>query len=355
MTRRDPPAAQPPASLDEIRRLLPELPGPDLAAGTAVLERERKLAKTPGGLGRLEELTAWLATWQGRQPPQVNHPRLALFAANHGVAARGVSAWPLEATEQLVRSIVDGAGAINPLCEQADADLRVYELDLEAPTADVTQGPAMGDEDCARAVAYGMMAVEPGIDLIGLGDVGVGSTTAAAALAAALFGGEAADWIGPGSGVDAAGLERKRVAVTLALAANPSARADPFEALRCLGGFEMAAVVGAILAARMAKVPVLLDGFVTTAAAAVLFKADPRALDHCLVADRGTEPGQARLIERLRQKPVLDLGLRLGQGVGAALALPLLKAAVSCHRGMATAAELGLSRVAPQSAGNSVH
>lgn len=334
---------QPAVTFEEIRALVRNLPGPDLDAGTAALQRERQLTKPPGSLGRLEELAQWVATWQGQHPPDVRRPRVAVFAGNHGVVARGVSAYPAEVTAQMVANFQNGGAAVNQLCEAADADLRVYELDLENPTADFTQGPAMGEEECCRAMAYGMMAVEMGIQLLALGEMGIGNSTSAAAICTALYGGDARDWVGRGTGIDDEGLARKVAAVEAGLAANPQAKDDPFEALRCFGGYELAAIAGAILAARVARVPVLLDGYACTAAAAVLHKADRRALDHCIVAHRSVEPGHTRLMEQIGQQPLLDLGMRLGEGSGATLAINIVKAAVACHAGMATFSQAGVS------------
>lgn len=334
---------QPAISFEEIRALVRNLPGPDLDAGTAALQRDRQLTKPAGSLGRLEELAQWLATWQGRHPAEIRRPRVAVFAGNHGVAARGVSAFPAAVTAQMVANFQNGGAAVNQLCEAADADLRVFELDLDNPTRDFTTGPAMDEEDCCRAMAYGMMAVESGVQLIALGEMGIGNSTAAAALACALFGGVPEDWVGRGTGVDDEGLARKVSAVAAGIAANPQAVEDPFEALRSLGGFEFAAIAGAVLAARVARVPVVLDGFACTAAAAVLFKADRRALDHCVVAHRSVEPGHTRLLAAIGKDPLLDLGMRLGEASGAALAIPLLKAAAACHAGMATFAQAGVA------------
>lgn len=331
------------ASLDEVRRIIPELPGPDLEAMTAATQREVNLLKPPGSLGRLEEISAWMAAWQGRTPPELTHPRIAIFAGAHGIARRGVSAYPPEVTGQMVQAFIDNRAAINQLAKAADADLRVYEMAVERPTEDFTQGPAMSDEACAHACAYGMMALEPGLHLLCLGEMGIGNTTAAAALCMALFGGEAAQWVGPGTGVDPAGLKRKIETVEAGLAANPGALTDPFEALRCLGGQEFAAIVGAIVAARLARVPVVLDGYACTAAAAVLHKADPKALDHCMVAHRSREPGHARLLEVIGKRPLLDLDMRLGEASGAALTIPLIRMALACHTGMSTFAEAGVS------------
>jgi len=334
---------QPRASLAEMRALIATLPGPDLAAGSAAATREAQLTKPAGALGRLEELAQWLATWQGKYPPSVRHPRTAVFAGNHGIAARGVSAYPAAVTAQMVQNFLRGGAAVNQLCKAVDADLRVYEMALEQPTADFTEAPALSDEDCALAIAYGMMAVEPGIDVIALGEMGIGNTASAAALCGGLFGGSAADWVGPGTGVAGPALEHKIAVVDEGLRRHSPEAGDGFDLLRRLGGRELAAITGAVIAARRARVPVVLDGYAATAAAAVLFALDPRALDHCVVAHRSAEPGHTRLLQRLGKKPLFDLGMRLGEASGATLAIAILKAAVACHTGMATFAEAGVS------------
>ncbi|MGE0151818.1 MAG: nicotinate-nucleotide--dimethylbenzimidazole phosphoribosyltransferase [Reyranellaceae bacterium] len=335
---------QPSATFDEIRRLLRNLPGPDLEAGTKALQRQQVLTKPAGSLGRLEEIAQFLATWQGRHPPRCERPRVAVFAGNHGVAALGVSAYPAAVTAQMVQNFIAGGAAVNQLTAQIDGDLRVYEMDLAHPTADFTQGPAMDEARCARAMAYGMMAVEQGIDVLCLGEMGIGNSTAAAALCLALFGGAAGDWVGPGTGVAGAALERKRAVVAAGVAANQALLGDPLQVLRALGGEELAAIAGAILAARLARTPVLLDGFACCAAAAIVQALDPRGLDHCLAGHLSAEPAHARLLEILRLQPLLRLDMRLGEGSGAALAVNVLKAAVACHTGMATFGEAGVSQ-----------
>lgn len=332
-------SSQPEASLDEMRHLMARLPGPDLEAATAAMQRERRLDKRPGGLGRLEDLARWLATWQGRHPPTVNHPRTAVFAASHGIAALGLSPLPPDATRRSVKAAIDGGGAANQLCRTVDADLRVYEMALDQPSADFTDSPALTDEECARAMAFGMTAVETGVDLLALGEISVGGRLSAAAIAHALFGGTAEEWT-EGSAGAVVTYEARRVAlVERAVGIHKAAMVDPFDVLRCVGGLELAAIVGAVLAARMARVPVLLDGFATTAAAAVLYAADKRALDHCLVAHRSTEPAHGRLLEILGQKPLLDLGISTGEAAGATLAIGIVKAAVACHNGMSEAGD----------------
>ena len=216
-------------------------------------------------------------------------------------------------------------------------------MNLETPTADIVVEPAMTEEECAKAMAYGMMAVEPGIDVLALGEMGIGNTTAAAALCGGLFGGDGEMWTGPGTGVAGPALEAKRRAVGDAIARHRPAARDPFDMLRRLGGLELAAITGAVMAARLGRVPVVLDGFASTAAAAVLYAADRHALDHCVVGHVSSEPGHRRLVDRIGQQPLFDFGMRLGEASGATLALAVLKAAAACHNGMATFAEAGVS------------
>lgn len=344
------PPASPPASaasFAEISAILAQIPAPDAAAAAAAQQRQNSLTKPQGALGRLEELAIWLASWQTPPAPRLQRPRVLVFAGNHGMVSHGVSAFPASVTTQMVQNFVAGGAAVNQLCEVAGAELRVFEMALERPTADFTQGPAMSEEECARAMAYGMMAVEEGLDLYCLGEMGIGNSTAAAAVACALFGGSPAAWVGPGTGLDPAGIARKIAVVEAGLAANPAARTDPFEALRCLGGHELAALTGAVLAARIGRFPVVLDGYATTVAAAVLFKAAPQALEHCLVSHCSAEPGHSRLLATLGQKPLLDFGMRLGEASGAALVIPLLKSAVACHNGMATFSQAKVSEKTP--------
>jgi nicotinate-nucleotide--dimethylbenzimidazole phosphoribosyltransferase len=334
-----------PPSFDEMRRILRDLPGPDQEAQTKVVQRQTELTKPPGSLGRLEEIAEWLAAWQGRASPRIERPRIAVFAGTHGVAARGVSAYPPEVTGQMVKNFLSGGAAINQLAGSIDADLRIYELDLDHPTDDFTKGPAMSETRTANAMAYGMMAAEPGIDVLCLGEMGIANTTTAATLCAALFGGTGADWAGPGTGVQGKALAHKIAVIDEALAHHRAliAERDPLALLAAVGGEELAAIGGAVLAARMGRIPVLLDGYACTAAAAVLYAIDRHALDHCLVAHRSAEPGHTRLLEAIGQRPLLDFGMRLGEASAAALAVPLLKAAAACHNGMATFAQAGVS------------
>jgi nicotinate-nucleotide--dimethylbenzimidazole phosphoribosyltransferase len=326
-----------------IGAALDALAGPDQAAIDSAHAHEAQLTKPAGSLARLEDLAAWVTGWQGRHPPSADHIQALVFAGNHGIAARGVSAFPAEVTFQMVANFQAGGAAINQLCRSVGADLTVHPIELERPTADFTVEPAMTESECDAAFELGRDQVDDAAGLVCLGEMGIGNTTAAAALACALFGGDPADWVGRGTGVDDAGLARKTETVAAGLACHADALADPLEALRRLGGRELAAIAGAVMGAREKRVPVLLDGFICCAAAAVLHAARPGALDHCVAAHRSAEPGHDRLLTALAMTPLLDLGLRLGEASGAALAAHIVKAAIATHAGMATFAEAGVS------------
>ncbi|MFD2238716.1 nicotinate-nucleotide--dimethylbenzimidazole phosphoribosyltransferase [Aureimonas populi] len=328
---------------DDIRALLARMEGPDRSALHAKRHREAELVKPAGSLGRIEDLSDWLSAWQGRAPA-VRRPVVAIFAGTHGVAARGVSAYPSEVTRQMVETFAAGGAAINQICAAYDLGLKVFDLALDFPTQDFTTGAALDEKACAATMAFGMECLEGSPDLLCLGEMGIGNTTSAAAVLAALFNGAASEWVGPGTGLDAQGVARKTAVVEEALALHRAHLADPLEVLRRLGGREMAAIAGAILAARLQRVPVILDGFATTAAAAVLFKLDETALDHCLFAHVSAEPGHRQALERLGKVPLLALGMRLGEGTGAALAAGIVKAAAAVHSGMATFEQTGVSK-----------
>jgi len=327
---------------DDIRRVVAELPGPDGAAAAAVRARDAVLTKPAGSLGKLEGIAEWVAAWQGRSPPAVTRPVVAIFAANHGVAERGVSAFPAVVTRQMVENFAAGGAAINQICATFDLGLKVFDLALDRPTPDIVVADAFDERGCAATIAFGMEAVAGGVDLLCLGEMGIGNTTIAAAIFHALYGGDPRGWVGRGTGVDDAGLERKAEAVGAAVS-RLAGEADPLEILRRLGGREIAALFGAIAAARSQRVPVVVDGFVTTAAAALLHALRPDAIDHCLFAHRSAEAAHGAVLERLGRRPLLDLQLRLGEGTGAALAAGLIKAAVATHSGMATFDQAGVA------------
>ncbi|WP_419739803.1 nicotinate-nucleotide--dimethylbenzimidazole phosphoribosyltransferase [Ruegeria sp.] len=327
--------------LNTFRDALTSAPGPDMAAADGAAERNGQLTKPPGALGRLEDLAIWYAAWRGDARPQVAAPQVIVFAGNHGVTAQGVSAFPPEVTVQMVMNFEHGGAAINQLAKAAGAKMDVHALDLDHPTADFTQAPAMSEDELLSALQTGWRAVDPTSDLLVVGEMGIGNTTPAAAIACALFGGEAADWTGRGTGVDDAGLANKTRVVAEGVALHGSD--DGLEVLRCLGGREIAAMAGAIAAARMLRIPVILDGFICTSAAACLARVSPSALDHTIAGHQSAEGAHAAMLSKLGKEPLLSLGLRLGEGSGGALAINILKSAVACHSGMATFAEAGVS------------
>lgn len=333
-----------PRSLAELRRLLSDLPQPDREAEEAARRRQDSLTKPPGSLGRLEEVACFLAAWQGRAVPKLERVRICVFAGNHGVAERGVSAYPASVTAQMVANFEAGGAAINQLARTFEAELVVRALDLDRPTRDFTRAPAMEEDELLEAVRAGMDAVDPGLDLVIGGEMGIGNTTSAAAILAALSGEPAGRMVGPGTGLDPEGVARKARVVAEALERHRGALGDPLEVLRRLGGREIAALFGLMLGARLVRIPVLLDGYVTTAAAAVLHALHPEGLAHVLAGHRSAEPAHALALERLGLVPLLDLGMRLGEGSGAALALGVVKAAVACHAGMATFESAGVDR-----------
>ena len=327
--------------LDGFRRILARAPGPDAEAAEGAAARNAQLTKPPAALGRLEDMAAWYAAWRGDPRPAITAPQVIVFAGNHGVAARGVSAFPAEVTVQMVANFRAGGAAINQLARLAGARMDVHALDLDRPTADFTQGPAMTDAECLAALQCGWDAVDAGTDLLVVGEMGIANTTAAAAIACALLGGEAADWTGRGTGVDDSGLSVKTQVVADGVARH--AGGDGIDMLARLGGREIAAMAGAIARARELRVPVILDGFICCAAALCLAKTQSTALDHCIAGHLSAEGGHGRLLSALGKDPILSLGMRLGEGSGAALAIQVLKGAVACHSGMATFAEAGVS------------
>lgn len=326
-----------------FRAALVSLPAPDATSIAAARERQGQLTKPPGSLGRLEDIACFFAGWQADPRPGLDRAKVVVFAGNHGVAALGVSAFPADVTVQMVANFQAGGAAINALARAAGLAFAVVPLELDRPTADFTQGAAMDEAECLAALNAGASAVEDDLDLLVLGEMGIANSTAAAALAARSFGGSAAEWVGPGTGIDAHGLTCKIEVVEAGLARHAGAPADPFETLRRLGGRETAAIAGAVLAARLKGIPVMLDGFICCASMAPLAAAFPAILDHCLAGHRSAEPGHGRLLGHFRLKPLLTLNMRLGEGSGAAVAVQIVRSALAAHDGMATFGEAGVS------------
>ena len=313
---------------DWLREAVATLPTHDEVAHQAVVERAANILRPSGALARLDSVAAWVAGWQRTSSPAVRRPAALIFAADHGVTAAGVSKYPADVTRAMLAAYRAGKSTITAFAAVAGASVEAIDVGVGRPTGDIRYESAMSTERFNEAVAAGRDAVQ-GIDadLLVLGEMGIGNTTAAAAVAAALGGGEVAAWVGRGTGVDDEGLSRKRKAVREAVTRIVGVL-DPLEVLREVGGAELVAMAAAIVAARHRQLPVLIDGYVVTAAAMALASIAPTALDHCLVGHCSAEPGHRRLLERLDKLPLLDLEMRLGEGSGAMAAVPLV--AMAC-------------------------
>ncbi len=324
------------APFDDLRTLIANSPQADEDARARALLRQQQIALPSGELGRLADLAVWLATWQGGAAPHVERPLVAVFASTHQIVQGGVSRYGADQARALTDQILQGKGAVNQIAEAAGAGLKVFELALDTPTPDITREAALSEADCASAMAYAMQVLEDNPDVLCLGIAGAGATTAAGAMALALYGGTPAFWAMAGSAADdSAMLEVKAKAIGAALDHHSGHLDDPLEVLRRLGGRDIAAATGAILAARHQHIPVVLDGFATCAAAAVLHRIAPASVEHCIAGSVTPRDSHRALLDRLGKKPVLDLGLCLGDGSGAALAVNVLRAAAACHNGLA--------------------
>jgi nicotinate-nucleotide--dimethylbenzimidazole phosphoribosyltransferase len=315
--------------VSRLHELLADLPAADAAAADRVRERAASVLRPAGALAWLDELAAWVAGWHGSDQPRVERPVALIFAADHGVAAAAsVSAYPTNVTTAMLDAFSQERSTISAFARVAGASVRAVDVGVGRPTGDIRVTAALTAErfDEIVDIASGAVAALDG-DLLVLGEMGIGNTTAAAAVAAALAGGDAASWVGPGTGVEGAALEAKREAVRQAVRRVADVR-DPIEVLREVGGAELVAISAAVIAARHRKLPVVLDGYVVTASVLPLAAVDPGALDHCVVGHCSAEPGHRRLLDRLGKQPLLDLGMRLGEGTGAMAAVPLI--AMAC-------------------------
>ena len=337
------------------------IPALDAAVLAAARARQLQLTKPPGSLGRLEELGVTLAAMQGQQHPQLDKVWISVFAADHGVVAEGVSAFPQVVTAEMVRNFARGGAAISVLAREWNARLEVVNVGTVQPledlpgvldarigpgTANFVHEPAMSLEQLHDALEAGREAAERaaigGAQLFIGGEMGIGNTTSAAAVACSLLGLPAAQLAGPGTGLDADGVAHKSLVIERALAKQRSDQ--PLIALQRLGGFEIAALTGVYLRCAQLNLPALVDGFITTAAALAAVRFRPELADWLFYSHCSAEPGHRRLLQALEARPLLDLGMRLGEGSGAAVAMPLLRAAAALHARMATFAEAGVSQ-----------
>jgi nicotinate-nucleotide--dimethylbenzimidazole phosphoribosyltransferase len=327
----------------QVAHLLAGAPGPDRSAAAAVADRARRVLRPAGALARLDELAAWLAAWQGTRHPAVRRPAAVVFAADHGVAAGGVSAYPAEVTAAMLKALREGVATASVLARQVGATLDVVDVGVGEPTGDLAREDALDPARFRACVQAGRDAVA-GLeaDLLVLGEMGIGNTTAAAAVTAILLGRPAEAATGRGTGVDDPGLARKLAAVEAARRRDRGS--PPMEVLRRAGGAELAALAGAALEARLRRIPLVLDGFVVTAAVGPLELVCPGALANAIAGHRSAEPGHTAWLERLGLSPLLDLGMRLGEGSGALAAVPLLRLAAAAATEVATFDEWGLER-----------
>lgn len=329
--------------LEEFGQQITKLPKSDRNAELEALERDKKLTKPVGSLGKLEELAIWYYSWRVHADPLRLNPQIIIFAGNHGVAQHGVSAFPVDVTHQMVNNFDSGGAAINQLAKLSNAQMHTIPMHDLRPTSDITVEAAMSEDECVDAISEGWLQVNPESQLLIVGEMGIGNTTSASAICLALYGGSSEDWVGSGTGVK--NLTHKQKIVAKAVKTNgPFLPNQGLEILRRLGGRELAAMTGAIISARFMKIPVLLDGFVCCAAAACLHSLADDALDHTFSGHLSAEGAHSTLLKRIRKKPLLDLGMRLGEGSGAAVAINILKSALACHSGMATFKSAGISK-----------
>ena len=332
------------SSSRHIAELMESLPQKDGTARAMAAARQNQLTKPPGSLGRLEQVALWMAEWQKTTTPQIENGKCLVFAGNHGVVKQGISPFPQEVTQQMVWNFEAGGAAINQLCETAGLELSVTALDLGRPTIDFTTAPAMDPDEVIHAMNAGAAAVGETCDYLIVGEMGIGNTTAAAAICMARFGGDAGGWVGPGTGLDQAGVTHKAMIVQAALDQHGDGMTDCVSLLAAYGGRELAAIAGAVLEARLRSIPVMLDGFISSSSAATLTAGNRLGvLDHCMISHLSSEPGHIRLASALRMQPLMDLRMRLGEASGAAVATLLVRAALATHNGMATFAEAGVS------------
>jgi nicotinate-nucleotide--dimethylbenzimidazole phosphoribosyltransferase len=349
-----------------------EIPAIDAEARRRARRRQQQLLKPPGSLGRLETLAVDLAGMTGGDLDRLQRVAFLVFAADHGVAARGVSAYPAEVTAQMVRSFVRGWAAISVLARGEGADLRVIDVGVGPPldallagcstemlvrarvrsgSRDLTREPALRPAEVAEAIAIGRAqlaaAAGRGAGILGLGEMGIGNTTSAAAVVAAILGSEAAAVTGPGTGIDAAKVAAKAELIAAALRLHLPDPTDPLDVLAKVGGLEIAALTGAILEGAARRMPIVLDGFITAAAALAAVALAPRCADYLIASHRSPEPGHDLALARLGLRPLLDLGLRLGEASGAAVAMPVIRAAARLHVEMATFEQAGVSGASP--------
>lgn len=331
-----------PENFAALRRLISTMPVADETSKLQAYAREQQLTKPAQSLGRLEKLVEWLSAWQHKYPPTLNHPTVCVFAGSHGIAEKGVSAYPPSVNRQMWDNFSAQGAAINAISNISGCRLQAFDMGIDTPTQDFSENCAMSETECVQAFISGMEAVTDDTDLLALGELGIGNTTAASAIYAALYGGDVKNWVGMGTGSVDERLIKKTSLVQKALILHKENLNDPLEILRRVGGREIAAMAGAIISARFKNIPVILDGFICCSAAAVLYQLNSATLDHCIAGHVSAESAHTHVLEKLQKKPVLSLEMRLGEGTGAVLAMQIVRTALETHMKMRTFAEAGV-------------
>tara|TARA_B100001057_G_scaffold278747_1_gene278991 strand:+ start:737 stop:1753 length:1017 start_codon:yes stop_codon:yes gene_type:complete len=321
-----------------------EIPNFDESYANQARTHQDELTKPKGSLGKLEDFAIWMSGWQRKKKPTMNNAHCLIFAGNHGVASKGVSAYPIEVTSQMVENFKNGGAAINQLCNLANLNLSVIPIDLENSTRDFTEHTAMELEETIEIMQLGFDAVPKKCDFLVLGEMGISNTTSATAISCVLFNEPVENWTGPGTGLDEQGILRKILIIKSALKLHGKKFTSPQSILSTFGGKEMAAIAGSVIAARLKKIPVLLDGFICTSAAATLTIFEKNFLDHCLISHLSTEPGHLGISSHLKKEPILNLNLRLGEGSGAAIASLIIRSSIGIHNGMSTFEEANVKK-----------
>jgi nicotinate-nucleotide--dimethylbenzimidazole phosphoribosyltransferase len=332
---------------------IPKIAPPDPAFRVRAESRQRELTKPPGSLGKLESIAVRLAGIQRKDAPVSFGRRIVIFAADHGVTEEGVSPYPSAVTRQMLGNFAAGGAAINALARAAQADVRVVDVGVGQGTKNFARERAMTEDECLRALERGRnearSAAEEGIALVGPGEMGIGNTSSASAITAVLTGAPPDAVTGPGTGLDEAGRRRKVDVIRRALDLHALSADDPLHVLRAIGGLEIASLVGFSLEAAARRLAIVVDGFIVTAAFALAARLSPEVLEYAFFSHLSAEPGHRALLESLGGESLLDLDLRLGEGTGAALAMPILGAAVAAHNEMATFVSAGVSKALPSS------
>ena len=330
-------------SIGDIFNLVDSAPTWSKELKEKAVERQKNLLKPANSLGRLEDIAVFLSSWGKKTMKDMEKISTIVFAGNHGVCRQSVNPFPQEVTFQMVETFKLGKAAINKICESNEINLEVIPIDLEKPTADISIGRAMDETEFIKSFNIGLRAVSENMDLITLGEMGIGNTTIASALCYYFFNNDVSSWVGPGTGSNQDQVIHKGKIIERAVKTNRPDIVRPLDAGVSLGGREQAAICGAVVAAKHYSVPVILDGFICTAAVLPIFFERKDILDHCLIGHCSKEPGHQLLLKMLNKKPILRLDMALGEGSGAALATSIVKAAFKCHVEMVTFEDAGVS------------